>query len=127
MKIIFKRNIKRSELAKRLHVSYDFLYKLEKGQAIPSLQIACKLAKIHKILKIEDGDDTYFLINTSLENNTIEDPIGLLKVQKEAEDIVNISKETLVQAFSQHNPDAQKIILKECQETYEALGEALWR
>jgi len=127
MKVRFKRAERRSKLARKLGVTYQYLYRLENTGGVPSLQLLCKLSKEVGIIHIQDDDGKqYLFIPLDIENSTI-DPIEYIDIQKETEDILNIPRETLVRAFKQKDTESQKTILKECREAYEALGEALWR
>lgn len=124
MKITFKRSESREKLARKIGITQQHLYRIEKQGYVPSLNVLIKLSQLCGVIKIDDEGKQYLFVPLDIEHPTI-DSIEYMDVQKEAEDVIDIPKETLVKAFKQNDPDAQKAILKECQEAYEALGEAL--
>jgi len=120
MKIVFKRKESREKLARKIGITQQHLYRIEKQGCPPSLNVLIKIAQLCGTIRIYGNNKQYLLIPLDIEDSTI-DPIEYVDIQKET------PKETLVRAFKQHDPEAQGTILKECKEAYEVLEEALWK
>lgn len=125
MKISYKRKESREKLSRKLGVTQQHLYRIEKQGYLPSLSLLIKLSQLCGPVKIEDDNGKlYLFIPLEFDCATI-DPIEFIDIQKESENIASIDKDTLVKAFKQNNAKAQSEILKECLEAYSVLGEAL--
>jgi len=91
MKVRFKRAEKRSKLARKLGVTYQYLYRLESIGGNPSIQLLCKLSREVGIIHIEDENGKqYLFIPLDIEDSTI-DPIEYINIQKERETYRKVS------------------------------------